>query len=234
MRAAANIGKTAKLASVLPVFEGMEMILGESLLPPKWVRGCPCTVLGIELHPQEDLIEGRDSIATDGCILLRYMPKCIYVRLAGCTETFLLKRTDFDVTGVVAIRPKGGSWKFTPSTCAKALTVVRTQIPLLPRKQCSLHGVQGKTADPGFIVHWRYPKRLADASKWLAHYVSLSRPRSFAQLLSHGLPSREVIEGGPPEDLLAELDNLFKEKIQKTKVACAKARADLAWPARKP
>ena len=118
-------------------------------------------------------------------------------------------------------------------TRTKALPVTRTQIPLLPRKQCSLHGVQGKTAEPGFIVHWRYPKRLSDESKWLAHYVSLSRPRSFAQLLSHGLPSREVIEGGPPEDWLAELDKFFKDKIQKTKVACSKARAELRWPARK-
>ena len=51
-------------------------------------------------------------------------------------------------------------------------------------------------------------------------------------MLSHGLPSREVIEGGPPEAWLAQLDNLFKDKIAKTKVACAKARAELGWPAR--
>lgn len=233
MRAEPNIAKTEKLPSVLPVFEGMEMILGESMLPPKWVRGCPCVVVGIEPHTNEELIEGRDSIATDGCVLLRFMPKCIYVRLIGCTEIYLQSSNLSDLTGVVAIRPKVRSWKFTPSTRAKALTISRTQIPLLPRKQCSLHGVQGKTADPGFIVHWQYPKRLSAESKWLAHYVSLSRPRSFAQLLSHGLPSREVIEGGPPEAWLAELDDLFKEKIAKTKIACAKARAVLGWPPRK-
>ena len=52
-------------------------------------------------------------------------------------------------------------------------------------------------------------------------------------MLSHGLPSRKVIEGGPPEAWLAELDELFKSKIAETKVACAKARAELGWPARK-
>ena len=161
------------------------------------------------------------------------MPKCIYVRMRNSTDVTLPSRTDFDVRGVLAIRPKARSWKFTPSTHTKSVHVTRTQIPLLPRKQGTLHGVQGKTADPGFIVHWRYPKRLSKESIWLAHYVSLSRPRSFAQLLSHGLPSREVIEGGPPEAWLAELDSLFKDKIAKTKTACAKARAALGWPARK-
>ncbi len=232
MRAEPNIAKTAKKPSVLPVFEGMEMQLAYTILPPKWVVGCPCTVVGIELHSYEEPIEGRASIATDGCVLLRYMPKCIYVRLTGCTEIYLPDRTDFDVTGVMAIRPQAGTWNFVPSKNAKTVPVTRTQIPLLPRKQCTLHGVQGKTADPGFIVHWRYPKRLSEDSKWLAHYVSLSRPRSLAQLLSHDLPSREVIEAGPPEAWLAELDELFKEKIHKTKAACAKARAELGWPTR--
>ena len=66
-----------------------------------------------------------------------------------------------------------------------------------------------------------------------AHYVSLSRPRSFAKLLSHGLPSRDIMEGGPVEAWLQELDSLFQDKISKTKIACAKARAALGWPPRK-
>jgi hypothetical protein len=232
MRAEPNISKTAKLPGVMCIFEGMDCILGESLLPPKWVRGCPCKVVGFEPHPLEPPIPGRDSITTDGCVLLRYMPKCVYVRLNGCSETCLPERDDFDVTGVFAIRPKGRSWKFVSSSLSKTVPVTRTQIPLLPRRQCSLHGVQGTTADPGFIVHWTYPNRLGPDSKWLAHYVSLSRPRSFAQLLSHGLPSRDVIESGPPEGWLTELDSVFGDKIAKTKVACAKARAELGWPAR--
>ena len=233
MRAEPNIAKTGKLASVLPIFEGMQMILDESVLPPTWVRGSPCTVVGIEPHPREAPIAGRDSIATDGCVVLGYMPKCIYVRMRGSTAVNLPPRADFDVTGVLAIRPKGRSWKFTPSTHKKPVHVTRTQITLLSQKQVALHGVQSKTADPGFIVHWRYPKRLPKESIWLAHYVSLSRPRNLSQMLSHGLPSREVIEGGPPEAWLTELDTLFEDKIEKTKRECAKARAALGWPARK-
>ena len=105
-------------------------------------------------------------------------------------------------------------------------------MPVLPTKQGTLHGVQGKTADPGFIVHWTFPPGLCKESLWLAYYVSLSRPRSFGQLLSHGLPDRSIIESGPPEELATAFDELFTDKIAKTKRACALARQTLGWPAR--
>ena len=38
-----------------------------------------------------------------------------------------------------------------------AILVSRTQFPVLPKMQCTLHGVQGKTADPSFIAHWTFP-----------------------------------------------------------------------------
>ena len=36
-----------------------------------------------------------------------------------------------------------------------AILVSRTQFPVFAKMQCTLHGVQGKTADPSFIAHWR-------------------------------------------------------------------------------
>ena len=67
---------------------------------------------------------------------------------------------------------------------------------------------------------------------WLAYYVSLSRPRSFGQLLSHGLPDRGIIVLGPPQELAKAFDEVFTEKIAATKIACAEARLALGWPAR--
>ena len=90
----------------------------------------------------------------------------------------------------------------------------------------------GETADPGFIVHWTFPPNLTKESKWLAYYVSLSRPRSFKQLLSHGMPEREVIESGPPEEIVQAFQELFADKIAKTKIACTKAREEMGWPSR--
>ena len=92
--------------------------------------------------------------------------------------------------------------------------------------------MQGKTADPGFIAHWKFPKVLSKESTWLAYYVSLSRPRIFPRMLSHGLPDRKIIEGGPPESIAEAFDDLFKKKIASTKHVCARARAEMGWPAR--
>ena len=203
MRAEPNISTTAKMPGILPVFEGMEMILSNSVLPPKFVRGTPCVVTGLELHPNEPQIQSRESILSDGCVVLRYMPKAIYVKIQGGADALLRSSSDANVEldGVLAIAPQVCPWKFKRSSDSSVVPVARTQIPLLPQKQCTLHGVQGKTADPGFIAHWTFPQKLAKSSIWLATYVSLSRPRSFSNLLSHGLPDRTVIEGGPPEEM---------------------------------
>ena len=37
--------------------------------------------------------------------------------------------------------------------------VSRRQIPLLPDEISTLHGIQGKTADPGMCAHWKFPKK---------------------------------------------------------------------------
>ena len=67
-------------------------------------------------------------------------------------------------------------------------------------------------------------------SLWLAHYVILSRPRRLANLLSHGLPDRAVLEGGPPASISDAFQRLFAEKILETNLACQAARRKLNWP----
>jgi hypothetical protein len=166
------------------------------------------------------------------------MPKCIYVRVRGCRDVFLAPSAGDappgipDLAGVLAVTPATRPWRFKPRGTDSAVSVSRTQCPLLPQKQCTLHGVQGKTADPGLIAHWKFPKGLARESVWLAVYVSLSRPRGFTRLLSHGLPDRKVIEGGPPQSITDAFDELFKQKISSTKLACRRARAEMGWPPR--
>ncbi len=249
MRAVPNISTTAKLPGILPVYIGMDVILTESYLPPRLVRGAPAEVVGIELHPQEPPLATRELVASEGCVVLRLMPKCIYVRVRGCTDVFLgagparasqpgaggspAASAGFsDLRGVLAVQPVSRPWKFKSKASSTPVSVVRTQCPLLPERQCTLHGVQGKTADPGFIAHWKFPRRLPKESVWLAYYVSLSRPRSFSRLLSHGLPDRAIIESGPPTSISEAFAELFQGKVAATKLACARARAEMGWPAR--
>ena len=116
-----------------------------------------------------------------------------------------------DLRGVIAVQPVCRTWRYKGKKMEASISVSRTQTPLLPRKQCTLHGVQGKTGDPGFIAHWTFPVGISVDSKWLGYYVSLSRPRSFSRLLSHGLPDREIIEGGPPKNITEASDELFSK-----------------------
>ena len=73
-------------------------------------------------------------------------------------------------------------------------------------------------------------KKLSKESLWLAHYVILSRPRRLANLLSHGLPGRAVLERGPPASISDAFQRLFAEKILETNLACQAARRKLNWP----
>ena len=132
------------------MFEGMEMILSESILPPKCVRGTPCVVTGLEPHPKEPPIHGRESVLSSGCVVLRYMPKAIYVKVEGSRDVLLQSSsaTDTDLGGTLAITPQARAWKFTRTSDSAVVPVSRAKIPLLHHKQCALHGVQGKTADP--------------------------------------------------------------------------------------
>ena len=85
-----------------------------------------------------------------------------------------------------------------------------------------------ETADPGSIAHWAFPGlHLSMKPGWLACYGGLSRPRGLSRLLSHGLPDRDIVEGGPPEDITDASEELFSQPISTTKRACARARYDM-------
>ena len=233
-----NVSNTKKLLGILPTYVGMEMILTVSLLPPRYTPGARVVVTGIELHPDEPPITGRASLLEHGCVLLRFMPLCIYVKLAEATDNFLQRESvgasepGDDISGAIGVEPIQRSWRFKSEKFAKPLHIWRTQVPVLPRKQTTLHGVQGTTAEPGLVAYWRFPKKLSKESRWLAHYVILSRPRRLANLLSLGLPDRAVIEGGPPASIRDAFQRLFAEKIEQTNLACQAARRKLKWPQR--
>ena len=124
MRQKPNTSKTAKYMSLLTIFKGMEMIPTDSILPPHYVRGSPCKVIGLQLHELEPPIEGRDSLISHGCVVLQYMPKCVYVKFDDAVDTFLPEPDASDseslcMKGVIAIEPKLKQWQFQPSTLQK-------------------------------------------------------------------------------------------------------------------
>ena len=115
-RAEPNIGATAKMPGLLPLFVGMEVLLTETILPPKYVRGVPGKVVGIEPHALEPPVEGRMSVVSDGVVVLHYMPKAVYVKIDDNDEVFLKAAPKTsgsasqpagpDLRGVLAITPQ--------------------------------------------------------------------------------------------------------------------------------
>ena len=228
---------------LLPIYVGMEVVLTQSILPPHYVPGTTGMVAGLELDPREPSLQGAASIEAEGVALLQYLPLCIYVRFDDSEDVFLnldeAPTSDLDLRGVLAIEPVTRKWRWRPPrTFLEADTrisvgVQRTQAPLLPAKQGTLHGLQGKTCEPGLIAHWKFPNRLSRDSLWLAHYVILSRVRRLQDLISFGLPQRAVLEGGPPEALIESHKHFFEQKIEATQRACKAAREQLGWPPRR-
>ena len=108
-------------------------------------------------------------------------------------------------------------------------------MPLMPAQAAPLYSMQGTTADPGLVAYWFFPQRCTDTIRWLIVYVMLSRPRSLATLTSVNLTEqiRDIIEQGPPEDLVANFDKLFHDKIEETReLARQAARAHGLLPDR--
>ena len=92
-------------------------------------------------------------------------------------------------------------------------------MPLMPAQAVSLYSMQGTTADPGLVAYCFFPQRCTDTIRWLIVYVMLSRHRSLATLKAVNLTQkiRDIIEQGPPDDLVANFDKLFHDKIEETR-----------------
>ena len=80
--------------------------------------------------------------------------------------------------------------------------------------------MQGTTADPGMVAYWFFPQRCSQTVKWLIVYAMLSRPRSLATLKPIGLTSkvRDILEQGPPTELVATFHKLFDAKSKRRKL----------------
>ena len=76
----------------------------------------------------------------------------------------------------------------------------RMQVPLVIQSASTLYTLQGATADPGLIFHWRFPALLNKEMRWLTVYMALSRVRSLKQFRSIGLKDivKALIDDGPP------------------------------------
>ena len=144
---------------------------------------------------------------------LRFSPGCIAITPQRTHHAFPVEVTDGAGEQTYKVR------------------VSRRQTPMTIRTASTLHTLQGTTADPGLIFHWKFARYMSAEMRWLATYVALSRPRSLSQLISVGMPKdmRDIIEGGPPEGILSKFNELFKDKETSTHLLAEKAMQELGW-----
>ena len=246
-----SMNSTGRLPSIAMVHIGMHVRLTNTVEPPEAVTDSTGIVVGLDLHPDDASAAREDGPERPACRVLRRMPLAIIVRLDNVQTEFLpplpcdlhattgavrsCPRCDFR-PGCIAVEPQT-SRSFpvdiespTGDMCY-SLRVQRRQLPITIRAASTLHTLQGVTAEPGLIFHWKFPRFFSEETRWLAIYVALSRPPSFGQLISIGLPKglRDIIEGGPPEGILTRFNSMFQELEVSTHLRAAKIMADLNW-----
>ena len=240
-----SIQKTKRLPPVVLFHLGMRVRLTTTIQQPFAVQDVEGMAVGFDPDPADSTTKARlRSQATShaGDFACPLMPKAIYVKLDDCTLQLLppaqcpehshhtpacARCTSAAQPGVMAIRPLNRTFKhfYSPAEKSKYVMVARTQIPLMPAQAVPLYSMQGTTADPGLAAYWFFPQRCTDTIRWLIVYVMLSRPRSLATLKSVNLTKqiRDIIEQGPPDDLVANFDKLFHDKIGETLELARKA-----------
>ena len=229
-----SLSATKKLPAVTLWHVGMRMKFTTTLQQPFAVQDVECTVVGFE--PDDRDHEAIRAMKAKHCVgehLCAFMPKAIYVKIDECDHEFLPpspcdehRFTGYSIecencsclsrSGIFAVKPQVRTFKYyhDPKNNTAYISVQRKQFPLMPARAMPLYSMQGTTADPGMVAYWFFPQRCSPTVKWLIVYVMLSRPRCLASLISVGLTKavREIIEQGPPEQLVSSFRTLFEAK----------------------
>lgn len=247
-----NMNNTGRLPGLAMVHIGMEIRLTQTVEAPDAVVDSTGVVRGLDLEPEDD-VPGHPATR-----VLRQLPKAIIVKLKDVETEFLPPKPcaqhvaggadracafcDFR-PGCIAITPKWSQQAFKVEVTMPAhgndtelatveVKVQRRQVPVTIKTASTLHTLQGTTAEPGLIFHWKFPRFMSPELRWLATYVALSRPASLSQLLSVGMPAydlREILEGGPPEGILTRFKAMFQEKEVFTHEMAEKIMLELGW-----
>ena len=229
---------TGRLPAVASLHEKMKVRCTNTICPCQAPVDTVGTIIGIELCPGDRARWLQETSAS--IFVLGEMPTVLVQIDENQRDTGLgpgviavkAKMCDpFAVT--VEIPSQASQSTATPSETSSTLgiRVIREQLPLTIVTASTLYTLQGTTATPGLIHHFRMPNRLSKQMKWIATYMALSRVESLGQLRSIGLTDaiRDLIDEGPPEGLLTRFLEIFAEKTQETDALMQQALEELGW-----
>ena len=244
---------TEQQRNLVGTHQNSSRIPSNTMEAPEAVTDRTGEVVGIDLDPDEPSDATEHTSPVEGIRILHKLPT-VTVKLHNVTTELLppipctlhaadgpcreCGSCDFRA-GCVAVEPQLSRRSFPivvqdpGSDACYTLQVQRRQLPMTIRTASTINTLQGVTAKPGLIFHWKFPRFFSAELRWLATYVALSRPPSLAQLISVGLPAnfRDIIEGGPPEGILSRYCDMFKEKEDATHIRAAEVMRELGWDA---
>ena len=247
-----NMNTTGRLPSIALLHIGMIVRLTNTVESPEAVTDSTGEIVGIdEAHDEPTDPASRHTSDRPAIRILEKMP-VVTVKLHEVDTEYLpplacevhaatgamreCPQCDFRA-GCIAVEAQQARRSFpvevqepmTDSTYT--IQVQRVQLPMTIKTASTIHTLQGTTAEPGIIFHWKFPRFFSAELRWLATYVALSRPPSLKQLISVDLPDdiEALIQGGPPEGILSRFDDMFKEKELDTHEKALELMRQLGW-----
>ena len=229
-----NMNKTGRLPGIALLHVHMRVRITATICPRLAPVDTTGTIVSIELETPDRLRLDHD--ATPQRMLLQRQP-IVLVRLDESDEDTGLG------PGIIAVSPTLTPEPFyldvevpivgAPEHKLKSIKVkaTRLQLPLVIANASTLYTLQGATAEPGLIFHWRFPAKLSKEMRWLTVYMALSRVRTLEQFRSIGLRDtvKTLINDGPPCGMLGRFVSMFEEKIAATEIAADAAMSELGW-----
>ena len=228
-----NMNTTGRLPAVALLHVHMKVRITITVCPCQAPVDTTGTIKHIELDSQDRARWQQQS--SNSIFLLRQMPTVLVQIDDDITDTGL-------GPGVLAVEamvcePFATAIEIPDvdeRNCrARSITVraVREQVPLTIATATTLYTLQGTTATPGLIHHFRTPRRISKLMKWISTYMALSRVQSLSQLRSIGLTTaiRALIEEGPPPGMLTRFLLIFEEKALETERLMREVLQELDW-----
>ena len=181
---------TGRLPSIALIHLGMIIRLTNTVEAPEAVTDSTGEIVGIDLDPDESSVAAQQTSPNESIRILRKFPT-VTVRLHNVNSEFLppipcavhsvqgprrdCKHCDFRA-GCLAVQPQLARRSFPVdindpvSGTMFTLNVQRKQLPMTIKTASTLHTLQGVTADPGLIFHWKFPRFFSEELRFGVNY----------------------------------------------------------------
>ena len=228
-----NMNTTGRLPAVLLLHMNMQVRITVS--DERLAAHAPVDTTGVVRHIELAPIDRARWLQqkSDAIFVLHNAPTALVQIDDGTTDTGL--GPGIVAVEVVKCQPFTIEVELADQRCSRARSLkvraVREQVPLTIATASTLYTLQGTTATPGLIYHFRTPRRISAVMKWISTYMALSRVQSLKQLRSIGMTPaiRQLIDSGPPEGFLTRFLMLFGEKTTQTADEIEKAMTEMQF-----